>query len=96
MSNDLVNRLRGIGERIPVPCPDGIKGCLVFHYRVETNPVCAKAADRIERLEAALSTADSWLDRWAVHVGNCEGENTCTCGLTNARYEARAALGESK
>lgn len=54
MSNDLVNRLRRIGERIPIPCPEGIRGCLAFHFRVETNPVCAKAADRIEALERAL------------------------------------------
>jgi hypothetical protein len=47
---ELTNRLRQIGQRVAVPCPDGIKGCAVFHYRVETEPTCAEAADRIEQL----------------------------------------------
>lgn len=54
MSDDLVTRLRRIGERVKVPCPDEIKGCLVFHYRIETDPTCAEAADEIERLRDAL------------------------------------------
>jgi hypothetical protein len=47
---ELIGRLRQTGERINIPCPDGIKGCLVFHFRVETDPTCAAAADRIEEL----------------------------------------------
>ncbi len=25
-------------ERVGIPCPDGIKGCVVFHFRRETRP----------------------------------------------------------
>jgi hypothetical protein len=25
-------------ERVGIPCPDGIKGCAVFHFRRETRP----------------------------------------------------------
>lgn len=52
--SDLVKRLRRKGERIGIPCPDKIEGCLVFHYRIETDADCAEAADRIEALETAL------------------------------------------
>lgn len=45
-----------------------------------------------ERLRAALESVDTWLDRWAVHVGRCEGGHRCTCGLTAIRYEVSAAL----
>ena len=61
MSDDIVNRLRGIGERVLVPCPDKIKGCLVAHYRIETDPTCAEAADEIERLREALRLTDAAL-----------------------------------
>ena len=47
---ELINQLRQTGHRVTVPCPDGIKGCAVFHYRFETEPTCAAAADRIEQL----------------------------------------------
>jgi hypothetical protein len=47
---DLLKRLRQTGQRVAVPCPDGIKGCAVFHFIVETEPTCAEAADRIEQL----------------------------------------------
>jgi hypothetical protein len=58
---ELTNRLRQIGQRVAVPCPDGIKGCAVFHYRVETEPTCAEAADRIERLlESVKGLSQAW------------------------------------
>jgi len=50
----LVERLRMTGKRISIPCPDGIDGCLVNHFRIETDPLCDEAATRIEALEAAL------------------------------------------
>ena len=53
----LVERLRMTGKRISVPCPDGIDGCLVHHFRIETDPLCEEAATRIEALEAALRDA---------------------------------------
>lgn len=49
---ELINQLRQTGHRVAVPCPDGIKGCAVFHYRFETEPTCAAAAVRIESLLA--------------------------------------------
>jgi hypothetical protein len=64
MTDDLVKLLRKIGERVPVPCPDGIKGCLVFHFRVETDPTCAEAADRIEALTAEVERLRELLDAW--------------------------------
>ena len=49
------------------------------------------------RLREALEGAESWLDRWATHVGNCAGGGFCTCGLSLVRYETSAALkGEQK
>jgi len=52
MSDDLLKRLSRIGERVSIPCPDNIRGCLVFHYRVDTDPACVEAIDEIERLRA--------------------------------------------
>lgn len=41
----------------------------------------------------ALLNAQAWLDRWAVHVGNCRGATgLCTCGLHLARSEVSYAL----
>ena len=50
------------------------------------------ALERVKELGEALLTADAWLDRWAVHVGNCKRGNRCTCGLTRVRSEAYVAL----
>lgn len=52
--NELTRRLLRIGERVPIPCPDGIKGCAVFHFRVETDPTCKEAANRIKDLQAQI------------------------------------------
>lgn len=41
---------------------------------------------------SALSSSAAWLERWAQHVGNCEGGRHCTCGLTAVSYDASAAL----
>jgi len=43
-------------------------------------------------MREAFSGPEAWLDRWAQHVGNCGGDYACTCGLSLARAEARAAL----
>lgn len=51
-----------------------------------------EAAAEIERLRAALESTEAWLERWAVHVGRCEGGHSCTCGLTAAQYEGSAAI----
>lgn len=55
--NTLVERLRMTGKRISIPCPDGIDGCLVNHFRIETDPLCDEAATRIEALEAEKAQA---------------------------------------
>jgi len=44
------------------------------------------------RLRAALESTEAWLERWAVHVGSCEGGHRCACGLTAVQYEGSAAL----
>ena len=46
------------------------------------------------RLREAMKGPLAWLERWAVHVGNCETNPECTCGLMFAQHELRAALGE--
>lgn len=43
----------------------------------------------------ALATAEAWLDRWAAHVGSCEGFPTCTCGLAVVLNEVRLAMVEN-
>jgi hypothetical protein len=59
MSDDLVKRLRKIGDRVAIPCPDNIKGCAVFHFRIETDPTCKEAADHIQELEAKLEQIET-------------------------------------
>jgi hypothetical protein len=57
------------------------------------DPDQAEAADRIEKLEAALGGAYSWIDRWAKHVPNCRAPmRPCTCGRDAVMYEASNAL----
>jgi hypothetical protein len=51
---ELIAGLKHIGKRVSLPCPDGLEGCLVHHFGIETDPVAARAIDRIEALTAAL------------------------------------------
>ena len=44
----------------------------------------------------ALKAADAWLERWAVHVGNCRGGELCECGLTRIRYEIALAIEQNE
>ena len=90
MSDDLLKRLSRIGERVSIPCPDNIRGCLVFHYRVDTDPACVEAIDEIKRLRAendrlreALELAD----------GALSGANM---NMKVVERKVRAALGEEK
>ena len=47
----------------------------------------------IEKLEAAVGGAYSWIDRWAKHVPNCRAPmRPCTCGRDAVMYEASKAL----
>lgn len=79
-------------------CPLGEDCDLTLAYMMGAE----KAKDTIkalraenERLRAALESAEAWLERWAVHVGRCEGGLRCTCGLTAIRYDVSAALEEA-
>lgn len=77
----IVDRLRRIGERVPVSCPDGIKGCLVYHYRIETDPVCEQAADFITRLRGYAAHSDEC----AINAWMPRGDEpcpSCSCGLS--------------
>ena len=69
-----------------------------------------EAADRIASLEAKLAEKDAllrecveglagpnaWLERWASHVGGCNGGSLCQCGLTLARLESATTLAKIK
>lgn len=82
---ELVGRLRKIGERVPVVCPDGIKGCLVFHFRVETDPTCAEAADAITALSAEVERLTRLTEAMATALENN--------GHPSTAKSLRAALG---
>ena len=66
---DIVERLRRKGERIGIPCPDNIKGCAAFHFRIEIDPDCAEAAEEIERLHQKHKDMVSRL-KWVVNEYN--------------------------
>ena len=79
MSDDLVERLRGKVEASRIYDDD--------------EELLDEAADRIEKLEAALGGAYSWIDRWAKHVPNCRAPmHPCTCGRDAVMYEISKAL----
>ncbi len=48
----------------------------------------AAAPELLQSSEIALS----WLESWGQHVGNCEGGDKCTCGLTRVKYDLSAAI----
>jgi hypothetical protein len=56
---ELIAGLKHIGKRVSLPCPDGLEGCLVHHFGIETDPVAARAIDRIEALAAALEAHEN-------------------------------------
>lgn len=43
-------------------------------------------------LTPAAESALSWLERWGAHVGDCQGADKCTCGLTAIRNELAVTL----
>jgi len=62
-------------------------------YIATANPVAILSLiSKYRRMEEALKGADSWLERWATHVGACRGGGLCECGLTAIQYETRGAL----
>jgi len=97
MSDDLLKRLSRIGERVSIPCPDNIRGCLVFHYRVDTDPVCIEAIDEIERLCAENKRLREALRHCANSIAEWERRPEGVAPfLLGALDNARAALGEEK
>ena len=50
------------------------------------------AADRIEKLEAALSLAQDWIENRAIHAGDLCTSNQCVCGKALVLFNARKAL----
>jgi hypothetical protein len=86
--SDIVERLRRVGQRVPVPCPDKLEGCLVFHSKIETDPACLDAINEIERMRAALEKIAA-MDE--VSVTDFDGVN----GKTH-QCVARAALAKHK
>lgn len=48
----------------------------------------------IAQLREALESSESWIDRWSIHVGRCEGDKKCTCGRVAILTEVRAVLAE--
>jgi hypothetical protein len=85
---DITERLAKVGERVRIPCPDGIKGCAVFHFRVETDPVCAEAIrDIMDLRRENIRLRQALLDVAAIdYRGNAHP----------SYHIARAALGEGK
>lgn len=63
-AGELEKRLLRIGERVPVSCPDGIKGCLVNHYRIETDPTCKQAAAEIRSLREQVAKVQNECSGW--------------------------------
>lgn len=108
MSDDLLTRLSRIGERVSIPCPDNIRGCLVFHYRVDTDPACVEAIDEIKRLRSALSAtlivAEKLCEALDVDMSETSfrvkveksGEILGRVSLADILQSGRDALGEEK
>ena len=98
MSDDLLKRLSRIGERVSIPCPDNIRGCLVFHYRVDTDPACVEAIDEIKRLRAENERLREALEK----IASAPYPDTRFNGrgmlpdFDGFKPIARAALGEEK
>jgi hypothetical protein len=59
--SDIVERLRRVGDRVQVPCPDKLEGCLVLHSKIETYPACLDAINEIERLRSRSETLEAAL-----------------------------------
>lgn len=78
MSDDLVKRLRQLGDR---------NGLMYADY-----DTTVEAADRIEKLEAALSLAQDWIENRAIHAGDLCTSNQCVCGKALVLFNARKAL----
>ena len=60
------------------------------------SDIAEKAEAQNTRMRDALGFASAWLNRWAVHPGNCQGGHLCKCGLTAVRFDVAAALDECK
>jgi hypothetical protein len=78
MSNDLVKRLRRADTCI---------------FPIERDRChCGEAADRIAKLEAALSLAGNWMSNRAVHFGELCTSKQCVCGKALVLFNVIQAL----
>ena len=92
---DITERLAKVGERVRIPCPDGIKGCAVFHFRVLTDPVCLEAIVEIKRLREALREAREEIICMSRKWVECEASEEELIGFIDAVLP-RAALEEKE
>ena len=99
--SDIVERLRSVGRRVRVPCPDKLEDCLALHSKIETDPACLDAINEIERmrsrsetLEAALRAMESAFVLLTKTMQGSEIGIPLDVGLiiVNAREVARAAM----
>lgn len=67
---------------------------VVQAFAAHREKAIAEAEAENARLREALRGPLAWLERWAVHVGNCKDQPLCGCGLIMAQHELRAAVGE--
>tara|TARA_R110000868_G_scaffold84250_2_gene237602 strand:- start:341 stop:601 length:261 start_codon:yes stop_codon:yes gene_type:complete len=83
MSDDLVKRLRDVAGVIIGAQSQNLE---------EDYGLAREAADRIEKLEAALSLAQDWIENRAIHAGDLCTSNQCVCGKALVLFNARKAL----
>lgn len=105
---DQEDRAAAINAGLPIPdetiaviekaLREGGNGTFTWETRTVVALIARVRADqaRIAELEAALKTAESWVNRWTAHVGSCKTDTLCTCGRTFVLFEARRALEEKK
>lgn len=105
MQDDLIERC---GEQHGM-CLVG-DDCGNLHTMWEAETALIELRARIAALEAKLAEKDAllrecgeglagpnaWLERWASHVGGCNGGSLCQCGLTLARLESATTLAKIK
>lgn len=80
-----------IWARVPIELGSPIEILSPDEIEAKSNREQRHLAE-IDRLRAALSSCESWIDRWTKHVGNCQGGEKCTCGRSAVLYEASTIL----
>lgn len=96
--NSLINDTANHWLALQIAHPIAWEGAIDEAMRAACDEIARHRAkleltpENVERVKDGLACAGAWLERWAVHVGNCRGDNLCTCGLTRVRYDATAAI----